>query len=73
MVRRLLSTLLILSVLYLLSTGPVRHFDHQGQIPHSIYRNFYQGPVATLERIPVAGPLLHRYIAWWEPGIVIKF
>ena len=67
MVRGLASTLLILAALYLLSTRPVVHLDYKGKIPDSIYLKFYQGPITFLERIPVAGPLLDRYITWWQP------
>ena len=64
MLSRLFSTLLFLSVLYLLSAGPMHRLEAKGTVPHRFYDTFYQKPVATLETVPVAGPLLHRYIDW---------
>ncbi len=67
MLSRLLGTLFALFVIYLLSTGPVLYLEHQGKIPHAFYDQVYRTPVASLEKIPVAGPLLHSYIEWWQP------
>jgi len=67
MLSRLLGTLFVLFVIYLLSTGPVLYLEHQGKIPHSITDPLYHKPVASLEKTPVAGPALHSYIEWWQP------
>ncbi len=67
MLHRLLATLFTLFVIYLLSTGPVIYLDHEGRLPHIFCRQLYHTPVASLEKIPLAGPLLHSYIAWWQP------
>ena len=64
MLRRLISTLLVLFVLYLLSTGPVHRLEKKGVVPQSFYETFYRTPVASLETVPAVGPLLRRYIVW---------
>ena len=67
MARGIVSTLMVLAVAYLLSTGPAFRLAIQDKIPGWVYVDFYATPTEWLGHIPVAGPLLNRYIIWWVP------
>ena len=67
MAPKLIATLTLLILAYLLSTGPMLRLEHKGVISQRFYIRYYLCPINGLEKIPVTGPLLRAYIIWWSP------
>ena len=71
MVLVLIAVLIVLPMLYLLSTGPVVWMVHTGLISTSlipILGSIYAPLEWVSQNVPVVGPAIEQYVEWWRPA-----
>lgn len=67
----LVAVLVVLPMLYVLSTGPVVWMAHSGFISESlipVIGVIYAPLEWVAHNVPVVGPALDQYVEWWQPA-----
>jgi hypothetical protein len=67
----LIAVLIVLPMLYVLSTGPMVWMVHNGLISTSlvpILSVIYAPLEWVAHNVPVIGPAIENYVSWWRPA-----